>query len=233
MNQGTLTIDAGTVLTGTVGNRGTINVHGGDLTADLTGSGTLLNNSGSITVASGHAFALGGNLTNFGRITLAPAGLFLVNGYYLQNQLGSRLSLNGGVLTAGGLIDIHRGMLAGPGVVNGNVHVDDFSELDVGGDGFPGVLTINGDYSQTSLATMVIRIANTTPGLGFDQLNITGQATLDGTLRVTLIEGFQPQSGDSFTIMTFGSRTGTMDVSGDGPRFTANFDDSDVTLVAN
>jgi hypothetical protein len=33
--------------------------------------------------------------------------------------------------------------------------------------------------------------------------------------------------------MTFGSRTGTLGLSGDGPRFAANFGDSDVTLVAN
>jgi hypothetical protein len=45
--------------------------------------------------------------------------------------------------------------------------------------------------------------------------------------------GAEPQSRDSFTIITFGSRTGTMDVTGDGPRFTTNFADSDVTLVAN
>jgi hypothetical protein len=234
-NGGTFTIDAGTLLTGSVDNRGTINVHGGDLTADLTGSGTFVNGPGSINVASGHGFALGGNLTNGGRITLAPACTLLMNGSLVQTQFGStpRLSLNGGVLTATGLIDIQRGTLAGPGVVNGNVQVDDFAELDVGDDGFPGVLTINGDYTQTSLATMVIRIANTTPGLGFDQLNITGAAMLDGTLRVTLIEGFQPQSGDSFTILTFGSRTGTAEVTGDGPLFTANFDDNDVTLVAD
>jgi hypothetical protein len=235
-NGGTLTIDAGTILTGTVFNHGTINVHGGDLTVDLTSAGTPLDNTpGTITVASGHGFALDGDLVNGGRITLSPDGFFLVNGSLVQRQAGStpRLSLNGGVLTASGLIDIQRGTLAGPGVVNGNVQVDDFAELDVGGDGFPGVLTINGDYTQSSLATMVIRIANTTPGIGFDQLNITGAATLDGALRVTLIEGFQPQSGDSFTILTFGSRTGTADITGDGPLFTANFDDNDVTLVAN
>jgi hypothetical protein len=98
---------------------------------------------------------------------------------------------------------------------------------------FPGVLTLHGDYTESILTTLVIRIANTTPGLGFDQLNITGAATLDGTLRVTLIAGFQRQSGDSFRILTFGARTGSPDITGDGPRFTANFDDGDVTLVAN
>jgi len=63
-------------------------------------------------------------------------------------------------------------------------------------------------------------------------LNITGQATLDGTL--TVINGFQPDSGDSFQIMTFGSRSGTFaTINGDGPSFEARYNDTDLNLVAN
>lgn len=36
-------------------------------------------------------------------------------------------------------------------------------------------------------------------------LNITGTASLGGTLDVDLIEGFQPEPGQSFDVMTFGS----------------------------
>lgn len=34
-------------------------------------------------------------------------------------------------------------------------------------------------------------------------------ATINGTLNVSLIDGFESNSADSFEIMTFGSRTGT------------------------
>jgi hypothetical protein len=236
-NGGTINIDSETTLTGSVENFGAINVQGANLRVHLTGSGTTFNNViGPITVASGRSLAVdGGDFVTGGRVMLSRGGSFLVDGSYSQRNnggLGARTDLNGGVLTVGGLMDIRAGKLAGPGVINGNVNMGDFAELDVGGDGFPGVLTINGDYTQSNLATMVIRIANTTPGLGYDQLNISGQATLDGTLRVVLVAGFDPRSGDSFTILTFGSRTGTMDVTGDGPRFIANFDDNDVILVA-
>ena len=39
---------------------------------------------------------------------------------------------------------------------------------------------------------------------GFDQLNITGAATLAGTLNVSLLGGFTPEVGDAFDIITFG-----------------------------
>ena len=68
----------------------------------------------------------------------------------------------------------------------------------------------------------------------FDQLNILGEATLDGGMTVNLINGFQPESGDSFMILTFGSGTGAFaTLNGDGPLFTPSFDPGDVTLVAN
>jgi hypothetical protein len=241
MNHGTVTIDEDTAFTGSVTNTtvtsgpgATINVLFGDLMVNLTGPATSFTQQANLTVANGHSLVLeGGNFVTTGVNTLSPSGSLLVDGSYSQDQFGSRLDLNGGVLTVGGQIDIQRGILAGPGVINGNVFMDVFSTLDVGGNGFPGVLTINGDFAQSNLASTVIRIANTTPGAGFDQLNITCQATLDGNLLISLIAGFQPQTGDSFTVMTFASRTGTMGVTGDGALFTPNFDDGDVTLVAN
>jgi hypothetical protein len=54
----------------------------------------------------------------------------------------------------------------------------------------PGILTIVGDYTQTSGGVLVVEIGGLNPGTDFDQLNITGQATLDGTLTVNLINGF-------------------------------------------
>jgi hypothetical protein len=51
---------------------------------------------------------------------------------------------------------------------------------------------------------------------------------------VHLINGVQPNSGASFTIMTFGSDSGMFaNLNGDGPLFTPNVDPTDVTLVAN
>ena len=68
----------------------------------------------------------------------------------------------------------------------------------------------------------------------FDQLNILGEATLDGGMTVNLINGFQPERGESFRVLTFGSGSGAFaNINGDGPSFSAFFNPDDVILVAN
>src|SRR5439155_19358486 len=56
--------------------------------------------------------------------------------------------------------------------------------------------------------TLVAEISGPNAGTGYDQVNITGAATLNGgsVLQVNTIGGFCPQS--TFRVMTFGSRTG-------------------------
>ena len=57
---------------------------------------------------------------------------------------------------------------------------------------------------------------------------------MDGTLTVRLINGFVPNSGDSFAILTLGSESGAFaTLNGDGPLFTPSYDPTDVTLLAN
>lgn len=81
----------------------------------------------------------------------------------------------------------------------------------------PGILTIAasadpalpGTYVQGAGATLEIEIGGASPGSQHDQLIIEGNATLDGKLRVTAIDGFSPQVGDSFTILTAASVVGT------------------------
>jgi hypothetical protein len=46
------------------------------------------------------------------------------------------------------------------------------------------------------------------PKAHYDQLVITGNASLDGTLNATLLDDFFARDGDAFAVMTFGSHTG-------------------------
>ena len=78
----------------------------------------------------------------------------------------------------------------------------------------PGVVTV-ATYTQTPSGTLEIELGGATAGDGaghYDQLNVTGQAILDGTLSIQLIDGFKPVDGQSFTVMNFGSATGKFDV---------------------
>ena len=74
-------------------------------------------------------------------------------------------------------------------------------EIDPGGD-TPGTLAITGNYTQTQAGTLDINIGGTS-GSDYDQLNIGGAASLDGTLNVNWINNFVPVSTDSFPILVF------------------------------
>jgi hypothetical protein len=236
-NQGTLTVSEETVLTGSVTNSGTINVQpgtfdAGDLTVNLTDPSAPFTNTGTLTIGGLRALIVeGGDFANAGAVTVGSFGNLLVTGGYTQT--GGLTLLVGGVLTPGsGLVDLEGGVLAGSGVINANVLNN--AEVDVGQPGGTGVLTIVGDYTQTAGADLAVRIGGTNPGADFDQLAVTGQATLDGTLTVHLINGFQPNSGQGFTVLTFGSGSGAFaTINGDGPQFTPHFDPTVVILVAN
>ena len=86
-----------------------------------------------------------------------------------------------------------------------------------------GILNIDGSYNQTSgvlntrqkgsgILDIEIQGTDTSDPLNpeFDALHVTGAATLDGTLNVSLLAGFVPSiplpifggDGDSFTILT-------------------------------
>lgn len=64
----------------------------------------------------------------------------------------------------------------------------------------------NAGYRQESTGTLSLKVW----GLNnFNKLEITGQAELGGVLEVDLINDYVPQPGDTFEIMTYGSRIGT------------------------
>jgi len=232
VNQGTLNALDSAELTGGVANSGMLNIKSGDVSvtpADSTAP--TVSNTGAVTVSNFGALTVtSGDFATSGTVSLAGFGGIVAAGNYTQTAGNTQLA--NGLLTVDGLVDIEGGVVAGTGVINANVLNN--AEVDVGQPGSPGVLTIVGDFTQTSGGTLVIEIGGLNPGTDFDQLDVTGQATLDGTLTVTLINGFQPNPGDSFTVLTFGSGTGTFaTINGDGPLFTPKFDPADVTLVAN
>ena len=71
-----------------------------------------------------------------------------------------------------------------------------------------GTLTINGNYTQTASGSLDIDLGGTTAGSQYDQLAVSGTATLGGQLDVSLINGFQPALGNTFQPLTFASSSG-------------------------
>ena len=97
------------------------------------------------------------------------------------------------------------GSLHSGGTINANVT----NSGNISPGSSPGILTINGNYTQGASGTLNMEIGGTIPGpSGHDQLVVTGMATLGGTLNASLINGFIPAPADSFTLIQAGSVTG-------------------------
>jgi hypothetical protein len=153
--------------------------------------------------------------------TIATGGtLVTVNGL----QLGNAASLDASkVLTAAGPATI-QGPFVNNGTVNGPVGNGQnlICQNAVSGAGsFTGNVVFNGGYSPgnspasvtlqnatfTAVNTLTMELAGTTQGSGYDHLNITGTAALDGKLTVLLLNNFMPAAGDSFDLID-GATTG-------------------------
>ena len=71
-----------------------------------------------------------------------------------------------------------------------------------------GILELGGDYTQLGFATLEIDLGGIQPG-EYDQLQVAGSVSLNGTLDVSMIDGFEPAAGQTFDIITADSVTGT------------------------
>ena len=156
-----------------------------------------LSNSGSVTIEAG---SLGlGNATNSGTVTIdSGAGI----GASTYTQSAGATIVNGGTL-GGGTYSINAGFLTGSGVINANV--TNAGQVIPGGTGAAGLLTINGNYTQTATGSLNIDLGGTTSGSQYGQLAVSGTATLSGQLDISMINGFQPALGNTFQPLTFAS----------------------------
>ena len=69
-----------------------------------------------------------------------------------------------------------------------------------------GSISFTQTFTQTSSGTLNVGISSLSD---FDNYTINQTATLDGTLEISLLDGFEPNLMDMFTIMNFPSRVGT------------------------
>jgi hypothetical protein len=112
----------------------------------------------------------------------------------IRARYWSAVVLNGGSVDAAGGMQIGElGTLTGDGtvvadVMNGGMVAPGAS---------PGTLHITGDYVQTPKGELSIELATTAH---YDHLAISNVASLDGTLIVSLLDGFTPATGDVFHI---------------------------------
>ena len=82
----------------------------------------------------------------------------------------------------GGLLGINAGSLVGSGTINADVTSG--GQVIPGGAGAAGRLTINGNYTQAATGALDIDLGGTTAGSQYDQLAVSGSATLGGHQRL-------------------------------------------------
>jgi hypothetical protein len=188
---------------GAVVNQGTISAAVNSRVIDVTGSSVT--NEGTIEALNGGGILFGiGPFTNTGDVTVGTGSTARVlSGTYLQTA--GETSLAGGTLWAD-TVSLQGGVLSGFGAVRGTVSVSliNAALLDLGAP--TGTLQVNGTYQQTAAGVLNVGLGGTAAGQS-DRLQITGAATLGGTLNVTLVGGFLPAVGSTFEILTFASRT--------------------------
>ncbi len=239
-------------------NSGGLTLHNVDNTIEGTGqlgqNGLSIDNqSGGKILAnvSGGTLSLngGGSVTNEGTLSVASGSSMVVygdtNGLVQKQGSGAApLTQVDGTLQTPNGFNLQAGLLGGSGTVIGNV-------VNSGGAVSPGtyILTLQGNYTQQSEGAFDVLLAGLTPGIGYTQFDITGSASLDGSLDITKAANFSLLTGDVFSIMLFGSFDGNFsDYSyngascafasdmlscANGVKFSESFSDNTLDLVVD
>ncbi len=230
-DSGNLTVNGGATINNLAGGIFTIrNDKVMDGNGTFQNAGTLIKAAGrgTTTIASGYysgiAFA-----NNGGTIDVRQGTLKIDN--FTQNA-GSTTISAGASLASSDTLQLHGGSFAVSGTIRGNVV--NAGLLSPGGAG-TGTLTIVGDYTQTPTGVLSLDLGGTGAGQ-YDRFVITGRATLGGSLQLNRVNGFLPSAGDSFQVLTFGSRSGDFAAQsgldlGNGRRLDPRFGARDLTLV--
>jgi hypothetical protein len=186
---------------GTLNNSGLFEVRN---TLYMGDNGGMINNTGTLRKMAGSNFT-GANTIPVNNVS---PGVIEVNSgnmtLYQFTNSGGTVNLNGGTFVCYVPVNLQGGTLKGTGTVSGQI----INSGIVAPGSSAGIITGTTGYTQYTTGTLNIELGGLTPGTQYDQLKVTGAASLAGTLNVSLINGYIPNVGDSFTIMTHGSRTG-------------------------
>jgi hypothetical protein len=202
VNSANLTLEGGTIQTGTVNDLKNLNSNTNALTlasnANFTTSTTSsFTNTGTVTVSKGSTLTVGGTAQNYNQ----TAGTTTVDGTMASNGAGTAF--------------VTGGTIQGAGTITANVSVGNATgtvgTINVGDAGKAGLLSITGTYTQLATGNMTGTINGTTAGSGYSQLKVTGAASLAGTVAFTVSSSFQAslKAGQTFTVLTASSITGT------------------------
>jgi hypothetical protein len=220
-NSGSFFIYGATILDGSGANLVLNNVDG-TLEGNFAIIQPAFKNLGKIVNPAGFEFKTGSIVASAGSIELNSQAATSVSDGLEQSGdadtcvgVGATLSVTGSYSIDGGTVELDDGVLSvssdlalgsaatftAGGTVTAATFQDDGALTVISPLGSYDTLVDDGDYAQTG--SLEVAIGGTEAGTGYDQLNVTGSATLGGNLVVDLDNpDFVPDVGDQFHIVT-------------------------------
>lgn len=202
------------------------------------------NSNFSFTNATGGSYNKTGAGTTTFAVSFTNAGSLYVQGGSLvfsagfTNSNGAVLVSNGASLISSTSLSLGTGTLSGTGTLTA-------PSISAGGlvspGSSPGQLNVTGDLTLLSTASSLFEIGGTTQSTTYDFLNVSGNATINGSLAVTFTNGFQASvlNSNVFTIVSAASLTGTFTNAANGAQlltsngagfFQVNYSGTSITL---
>ncbi len=214
VEQGTLAIGHNVALGLTGAFEGRLSLLGGAVRAE-GGARVIANrvllNSPHATFTGSDDLTLTGVISGAGQLTKQGAGkLTLDNASTYTGGTtvdAGTLVVNGSI--AGGVVVNTTGTLGGTGVVDGAVTANSGSTLAPGASA--GKLKV-GSLAMQDGSTLTMEIGGLTAGSQHDQLESSGALSLDGSLVVSLINGFTPTLGQTYDLLNWGTLSGAFDL---------------------
>jgi len=211
--QGNLTVYSGAILQAglqtaantavTVGQNSAAAQANLTITANSLIQGTLnLLQSSYLWVTNDADLVVNSALTASGSVTIdADASVTLQgsSGLSYTQAASSNLTING-VLNAATFTN--NGFVSGNGNITGSVtNSGTFSP-----GSSPGTVFINGDYTQTSSGTYKFELQSAS---AYDKIVISGHLSRGGILEANLLNGYVPNAGSQFVLLTHASASGS------------------------
>ena len=178
--------------------------------------GVTLTDDGTLTFANGDSVNLAGYISTE-QIVVGGGGLlnaanstFTASGYQQTAMItvigGGSLQTTGETTMAlpfidNGTLTVQSGTL----ILTSSLTNNDILTIAAG-----STVTVSGNYSQSSLATLNVQIGGSPSSGQFSQLmgNGSSTATIGGPLNIALVNGFEPADGADYPLLTFSAVNG-------------------------
>jgi hypothetical protein len=192
-------------------------------TAEIEFDGAVSNDAGGMIVGRNATLRFDGGLTNDGSLALSigTSDVFgdIDNNGSIAVSGGAAATFYDDVVQNGTLqvsevdsttsVAVFFGDFTGSGGSPGGADI--FYEGDLQPGNSPALVTFENDIHFGVGTGLEIELGGLIAGKEHDKIDVDGDLELDGTLVVSLVNGFEPQAGNSFDILDWAGVSGTFD----------------------